>query len=204
LEATVSISPERFSEGLTIQQFIDGMEKNRDVFTENYSNFELTPEDKAFFSDLGLNLNVVVLVEEWCGDVLRYVPALARVAEAAPRWNVRLFYRDRNLDLSDSCLKDGKYRAIPAMLFHDEDMRELACWIERPAAVYEAEAQARRRFETEYCDRPDAALPYDEMSDATRELYAPFMKQFRADNHAKWQQMFVDELKERLARAREA
>jgi hypothetical protein len=199
LEATASISPERFAEGLTMQQFIDGMEKNRELFSENYSKFELKPEDAAFLRGLGRDLNVTVLVEDWCGDVLRYVPALARVADALPNWNVRLFYRDRNLDLSDGCLKDGKYRAIPAIVFYDEDMNEITCWVERPAAAYAEEAVARKEFAGEHSDLPDAALPYDDMSDATRELYVPFIKQFRAGNHARWQQLFIDELKERLS-----
>ena len=198
MEATVSISPERFAEGLTIQQYIEGMQKNRDVFSQNYSNFVLKPDDAAFLRGLGLNLNVVVLVEDWCGDVLRYVPALARVAEAVPGWNVRLFYRDRNLDLSDGCLKDGKYRAIPAMLFYDEDMNEVACWIEKPAAVYAAEAQARRAFAAEYCYLPDAGLPVEDMSAKTRDIYAGYIRQFRTNNHTHWQQLFIDELKERL------
>jgi hypothetical protein len=199
LEATLNISPERFAEGLTIPEYIEGMQKNREVFTGNYSNFTLKPEDAAFLRGLGLRLNVMVLVEDWCGDVLRYVPALARVAEAVPGWNVRLFYRDRNLDLSDGCLKDGKYRAIPAMLFYDEDMNEVACWIEKPAAVYAAEAQARRAFAAEYCYLLDAGLPLEDMSPRTRETYADYIKRFRAENHARWQQLFIDELKERLA-----
>src|SRR5438874_9848319 len=175
------------------------MEKNRDVFSDNYSNFALKPEDAAFLRGLGLELNVMVLVEDWCGDVLRYVPALARVAEAVPGWNVRLFYRDRNLDLSDGCLKDGKYRAVPTMLFYDEDMNEVACWIEKPAPVYEAEAQARRAFAAEYCYLPDAGLPVADMSEKTRDIYAGYIRQFRADNHTRWQQLFIEELKERLA-----
>jgi thiol-disulfide isomerase/thioredoxin len=199
LEATANISPERFAEGLTIQQFIDGMEKNKDLFSENYRKFELKPEDAAFLRDLGLDLNVTVLVEDWCGDVLRYVPALARVAEALPNWKVRLFYRDRNLDLSDRCLKDGKYRAIPAMMFFDEGMNELACWVEKPAAVYAEVAQARKEFAEQHSDLPDAALPIEDMSDTTREQYVTFIRQLGAGNHARWQQLFIDELKQRLA-----
>jgi hypothetical protein len=199
LEVTANISPERFAEGLTIQQYIEGMQKNKDVFGENYDNFELKLEDAAFLRDLGRDLNVTVLVEDWCGDVLRYVPALAKVAEALPNWNVRLFYRDLNLDLSDGCLKEGKYRAIPTMIFHDREMNEVACWIEKPAAVYAAEAQARKEFAANYCYLPDAGLPVDEMSATTREQYATFIKQIRADNRARWQQLFVEELKERLA-----
>jgi thiol-disulfide isomerase/thioredoxin len=200
LEVTANISPERFAEGLTIEQYIEGMQKNKDVFRENYERFELKPEDAAFLRALGRDLNVMVLVEDWCGDVLRYVPALARVAEALPGWNVRLFYRDRNLDLSDNCLKEGKYRAIPAMIFYDEDMNELACWIERPAAAYAAEAQARKEFAVQFCHLPDAGLPVEDMGDATRAQYATFIKQFRAENHARWQQLFIEELKERLTR----
>ena len=57
MDTIVSLSPERFAQGLTIGQYIDGMRKNRDVFLENYETFTLKPEDDAFFRKLGRDLD---------------------------------------------------------------------------------------------------------------------------------------------------
>jgi Thioredoxin len=197
LATAVEVSPERFFEGLTMQQYIKGIEKNRDLFIQNYEDFGLKADDERFFRGVG-PLKVLVLLEDWCGDAIRYVPALARVAEAARDWDVRVFYRDQNLDLSGMCLKDDKHRAIPALLFFDMDMNQLTCWIEKPSYVYQAEAEARARFAAENPNLPDAALSLDDMSDNTRATYITFIRQFRADNRKEWQQLFVDEVRERL------
>lgn len=201
MDTIVEITPERFREGLTIDQFIQSMTKNKELFEENYRTFELHDPDIAFMRGLDMRLNVAVLAEDWCGDVLRYLPAFACLAQAAQTWDVRVFYRDDNSDLVDRCLKEGKYRAIPVFLFFDEDMNELACFIEKPAAVYAAEDNARHTFAAERPDLPDAALPLDSMSEETRAAYVTFIRQFRADNQRRWQQLFVDEIKSKLQQA---
>src|SRR5437868_9936356 len=112
---------------MTIDEFVRNMTKNQDLFEENYATFELNEDDLAALHALDMSLNVVVLAEDWCGDVLRYLPAFRRIAEAAANWDVRIFYRDENHDLIDRCLKEGKHRAIPVFLFYDTAMNELAC-----------------------------------------------------------------------------
>src|SRR5438105_7620127 len=136
MSTKLNISPERFAQGLTMQKYFSGIETNKDVIAESYANFKLRPEDADFFRDLGLDLNVLVLLEDWCGDATRYVPALARVVEAVPNWEARVFYRDQNPDLSEVWLKDGNMRAIPVIVFFDKQMIELAHRIAKPAAVY--------------------------------------------------------------------
>src|SRR6476659_9685185 len=111
------------------------MSKNQELFEANYQSFTLQPQDQVFLDDLSAQLNVVVLAEDWCGDVMRYLPVFVRMAEAASTWNVRIFYRDQNPDLADHCLKDGKHRAIPVFLFFDKEMNERACFTEKPAPV---------------------------------------------------------------------
>ena len=109
METVARVSPERFAEGMTLQEFVDNMQKNRDLFETNYNNFSLNEEDEAFFRQVDGDLNVLVLAEDWCGDVLRYLPVFKHIAEAVPSWNVRLFRRDENEDLADQCLKEGKF-----------------------------------------------------------------------------------------------
>lgn len=198
MDTAVRFSPERFAEGLTMQQYIRGMSKNQELFIENYNNFTLEPEDEAFLRGLDRKLKVVVLAEDWCGDVLRYLPAFARMLEVVPQWEARVFYRDSNLDLADLWLKEGKYRAIPVMVFFDEEMNEIACYVEKPAAVYEAETLARGAFEQLYPQLADARFPTTEMSEETLALYATFIREYRARMRGQWQRLFVNEIRRKL------
>ncbi|HUP28445.1 MAG TPA: thioredoxin family protein [Chloroflexia bacterium] len=201
MNTLATITPERFAEGLTLQEFRNGMRKNREIYEENYKNFKLKPEDLAFLQGYGRNLKLVVLAEDWCGDVLRYMPILQHMCEAARTWEVRVFYRDENTDLADMWLKDGKFRAIPVIAFHDEQLREIACYVEKPAIVYAEDERGKSTFADRHADLPDAALPTSQMSEATFELYSDFIRQFRLQNRTLWQQWFVDEVREKLQRA---
>lgn len=202
-----AISPERFAEGMTIIEFVKSMSKNREVFEENYANFTLREDDVNFLRRLDHKLKVVVLAEDWCGDVLRYVPVFTRMAEVANEfaqrrsWDVRVFCRDENPDLADLWLKEGKFRSIPVIAFFDEKWTEIACYVEKPAAVYSEDKLAVEAFIKQHSDLPDAQLPTSQMSEQTYELYANFIRQFRADNKTRWQQWFVDEIRAKLERA---
>jgi len=130
--------------------------------------------------------------------VLRYLPILARMAEIASNWNIRIFYRDQNLDLAERWLKDGVHRAIPVIAFFDDNWNELGYYQEKPVQVYKEEAAAIANFATLHPDLPDSSLPYAEMSDATKQLYAPYMIDFRVSRMPAWQSMFVDEVLSKL------
>ena len=196
--ATTSITPERFSQGLTITEYINGMQENREKLEGNYSNAVLTNAEIELIQNSNFPVNVLVIAEDWCGDVLRYLPMLVRVAEIASNWNVRIFYRDRNLDLAERWLKNGIHRAIPVIAFFDENWNELGYYQEKPAQVYEEEAAAIANFATLHPDLPDSSLPYAEMSDTTKQLYAPYMVNFRLSRMPAWQSMFVGELLSKL------
>ena len=201
MDTALKITPERFSGGLTIEQFIGNMKKNRETFESNYNGFALRPEDERFLRGLDKPLKVVILAEDWCGDVVRYMPVFARMAEVTPNWTARVFYRDENLDLADRCLKDGKYRAIPVFLFFDQDMNELACFTERPAAVYAAEDAANEEFARQHPELPDASRPAGEMGEAAYNEYVPYIRAFRAENQPRWHQIFVEDIIGRLKAA---
>ena len=82
--AATNIGSERFNEGLTIGEYIYGMQKNKETFRENYDNFSPRAEDIAALREIS-DLNVLVLLEDWCGDVLRYVPALRSLLKPCRR-----------------------------------------------------------------------------------------------------------------------
>ena len=71
---------------------------------------------------------------DWCGTSLAYVPFIARLVDGRPGLELRVLLRDENPDVMDQFLKRGMYRSIPVIAFFDDDMKELARFIEeRPA-----------------------------------------------------------------------
>ena len=62
---------------------------------------------------------------------------------------MRVFLRDKNPDLMDQYLNQGMFRSIPVFAFFDEDMNEVARFVERPP-------QTRRRSRRR-CSRCAAA-----------------------------------------------
>lgn len=131
----MTVTRERFEQGMTYAAYKDQMTRNREQLAANERTFALSAAELAFFSELPHTLDVLVLTEDWCGDALANLPVLARLAEASGKLNLRIFLRDQNLDLSDQFLKDGMHRSIPVFAFFDDNFRELGCWIERPAVI---------------------------------------------------------------------
>ncbi len=131
------VTKDRFKQGMTFQQYLDQMTTNKDKFLEQLQAVRLTPADKAVFTGRKDRLNVLVITEDWCGDALANVPVLAKMVEGAPNVEMRVFLRDRNPDLMDQYLNKGLYKSIPVFVFFDDQMKELARFIERPPSVTE-------------------------------------------------------------------
>lgn len=131
----MTVTRERFEQGMTYEAYKDQMTRNRERLEENERTVQLPQEQLAFFARLPQPLHVLVLAEDWCGDVINNLPVLARLAQAGGRLNLRIFLRDQNLDIMDQYLNKGQYRSIPVFVFFDQDFRELGHWIERPAAM---------------------------------------------------------------------
>jgi hypothetical protein len=152
----MTMTKERFDKGLTYEAYKSGMSRNRERVEANEQKVRLDPEAVRFFNGLPKPVNVVVLAEDWCGDVIANLPVLGRLAKDASKLNVRIFYRDQNLDLMERWLNQGKYQSIPVFAFFDETFRELGHWIERPASVTELRAKKRREI---YASDPSFGAP---------------------------------------------
>jgi hypothetical protein len=128
------MTAEEFRKGMTLPQYLERMTTNRDRFLRGLSAVTITPGDQAVLERLGRPRYVMVITEDWCGTSLMHVPFVAKLAEATPGLELRVFMRDENPALMDRYLKRGLYRSIPVFAFFDEQMNELARFIEeRPA-----------------------------------------------------------------------
>lgn len=147
---------ERFEQGLTYEGFKARMTRNQERFADTERAVELAEDDLAAFRRLPRPLNVLVLAEDWCGDVVDNLPVLGRLAESSGKLNVRVFLRDENIDLMDHYLNHGQFRSIPVFVFFDEQFNELGRFIERPESVTSARAAKRAAI---YAAHPEFGAP---------------------------------------------
>ena len=191
------ISRERFNEGLSIEQFIDEMEVNKDKLVENIDANTFSAEDLKFFETHPVN--IAAIGEDWCTDVIQFLPVVAKLAQDVPSVTLKVFKRDDNHDLIDQYLKDGEFRSIPVFVLYDENWNELGHFIERPADVTRQMGEETRRFAQANPQLEGANRTYDNMPDETRTAVRANSSRFRWDNLLAWNKIFLDELKEMIA-----
>lgn len=131
------VTKERFMQGMTFQQYLDQMGTNKETFFGFLNEIKIRPEDHEALRKLGTKLNVLVITEDWCGDALYNIPVFAKLVEGSPHVEMRVFLRDKNPDLMNQYLNQGLYRSIPVFAFFDENMNEIARFVERPPKVTE-------------------------------------------------------------------
>ncbi len=191
------ISKERFESGLSVEQFVDSMEVNKEKFLENIEANSFSEDDLKFFGNHPIS--IAAIGEDWCTDVIQFLPVVAKLAQQIPSVTLKVFKRDENLDLMDQYLKDGKYRSIPVFVIYDEHWNELGHFIERPEAVTKQMGEETRRFAQANPQLEGANRSYENMPDETRTAVRANSSKFRWDNMAAWNSIFVDELKSMVA-----
>lgn len=81
------VTPERLAQGFTHADYMAQINVNKARMEEYYNNFQVTPEEAAALKELAQRpdgpAKMLVLCEDWCGDVVRGLPVLARICEAA-------------------------------------------------------------------------------------------------------------------------
>ena len=124
----------RFASGMTWKDYMAQMGDTRTKTEANYANSNLTDDEKKFFGGVSGVRYVVMLAENWCGDVHRNSPLIAHICETIPGAELRVFLRDQNADLRDTFLNNG-YQSIPVVVFFDKDWNEIGRWLERAHAA---------------------------------------------------------------------
>ena len=92
----------------------------------------ITIEDKVIESLSNTkSTNWMIITEAWCGDAANIIPVVVKMAEAEKRVSLKIILRDQNLEIMDRFLTNGA-RAIPIVIFLDDNFNELTSWGARP------------------------------------------------------------------------
>lgn len=177
----MAVTRERFESGLTYEQWKAQMTRNRERHDANERELQLSADDVAAFKRLKKPVNVLVLAEDWCGDVIANVPLVGKIANEVGTLNVRVFLRDQNEDLMDQYLKDGKYKSIPTVVFFDDDFNELGRWVERPDSVTKLREEKRQELYQKNPEFGSASDPVDKLPEDARVRLTQAIGQMREE-----------------------
>jgi hypothetical protein len=72
-----------------------------------------------------------VLSEGWCGDAAQIVPIINIMCEATKLIDLKIIFRDENLDIMDQYLTNGT-QSIPKLVIFNANDEEIAVWGPRP------------------------------------------------------------------------
>lgn len=147
----------KLGKGISPQQFMEGMQRNKEAFQSGYDGFSwVNEEDREFFESLKNrdDLRVWILAADWCGDVIRSVPVIFRALETAGI-EPEILIVEEHQDVMDHFLTMGG-RAVPIVIVADTGGHVLGHWGPRPADVQKIMIQFKQ-------DNPDREAPdYEE------------------------------------------
>ena len=190
----MAVTAERFNQGMTYEEYREQMTRNRERFDETEAAVQLDPADVQAFS--AKPLHVLVIAEDWCGDVISNLPVLGKLAAASDgKLDVRVFLRDQNLDLIDQYLKEGKYRSIPVFVFFDQEFNELGHMIERPASVTQMLTEKRASIYASNPQYGDPSTPADQLPEDVRAAFMQEVNQMREDARSQINSAIVSDLR---------
>lgn len=122
----------RYQAAPTFDGFVDAAQQNKELWTTTYRLARVPDSFVARVRALPARLHLLVLNEDWCGDSVNTLPAIAKLASLVPeKVELRVVGRDANPDLMDLHLT-GTSRSIPIVIVLDEDYVERGWWGPRP------------------------------------------------------------------------
>ncbi len=126
----MSLTREKFQQGMTTQQYIDQVKVNKQPFIDIHEAVEVPEAVQKQFDGLSSPLNLAVFTADWCGDAMSTTPSILRLAESTDGLVVNVFNRDEELELSNTFLPEERAGTVPIFVVCDSDMNEVARFVE--------------------------------------------------------------------------
>ena len=134
----MTLTADKFAQGMTTGEYIASIKVNQDPFRRIHDNVVIPDGVLDYFAGLGQPLNLAVFTADWCGDAMSTTPAILRLADACDNIRLSVFNRDDELELTNSFLPANRAGTVPVFVVLDQDMGEIARFIETARALVPA------------------------------------------------------------------
>lgn len=161
-----------WDQGTSFQTFLAGARARVQTWKDNYGYGVLEPDVRRRVDALPGSWRVLVVLEDRCSDSVQTIPYLATLADsAAGRIELRIVNSTVGRPIMDSHRTRDDRGATPTVLLLDEDLKEIGCWVERPAPLAEwAYAERDKYGEDEFVRRKTEWYRKDRGRTTLREL----------------------------------
>lgn len=107
---------------------------------------ELTEDNLSFLKQFKTKILWIVLSEGWCGDAAHALPVLNKMAEASDSIELKIVFRDENVDLMNQFLTNGG-KSIPKLIMvNPETFEVITDWGPRPEAAVQLMVELKAKF----------------------------------------------------------
>ena len=122
---------------------------------------KLSESTLAALADIRSPQKWLLISESWCGDAAQNLPFFNLMASASENIDLKIVFRDENLELMDRYLTNGG-RSIPKLIAFTET-EEFFTWGPRPEPV--------QKMVNDYRALPEPKMPYSEFSVEVQRWY---------------------------------
>lgn len=117
-----------FNEGLEFAAWLEqAKDDKRESITEQLNKLNIPNDAAAQITAITKRVHVIAIAEDWCGDVVRHVPVLEKLAEHSDFVQTRYITREAYKHIFARYLTNGG-EAIPKFIFLNEDFVECGNW----------------------------------------------------------------------------
>ena len=134
-QAAMALTEDKFNQGMTPQEYIDQIKVNKQTILDIYNTIKIPDTAKAQFDGRAEPLRLAVFTADWCGDAMSTTPSILNLAEKCGKFNIKIFNRDDELELTNSYLPENRAGTVPVFAVYDSEMNEVARFIETASAL---------------------------------------------------------------------
>ncbi len=141
-----------YDRAMDYDSYLNILGENLDLHRLHYSKYQVSNVLQNQINKIR-GQKILVITEPWCGDSLAILPVIRKIVESAPDWEIKVILRDENPDLMEHFLTNGS-RAIPILIFLDDQDRDLFRFGPRPEAARDIFETFRRDIHEGKIDKP--------------------------------------------------
>ncbi len=124
------------TKSIPYEQFLEQVEENESLWRGVYKTAHVPDWALELACEVGRDVWLRIIAEDWCGDASSTVPVLARLGDEAECLEIRIVRRDEHPEIMDEYLTNDS-RSIPIVIALDGNFNELGHWGPRPSELQE-------------------------------------------------------------------
>jgi len=129
------ITKEIWNSGLSLKEYIGQMDTLQKEMQQRVNDLRITSAEFQKLREFNQVRKILVLTEAWCKDSLMNLPIIAKIVEASPYTEMKIFIRHENPELTQFFSQHG-YNNIPLCWVMKADFSFCGAWVERPQSAY--------------------------------------------------------------------